>query len=317
MVKRSKAERVASAGARVGGRGIGAALSSPFGLGALGVGALLVGLFIFRDRISEFFNRIPSQIAGGLGDISINLPEINFPDISFPDISFPDINFPEINLPSGADLGLPNTQELPTLAPDAPVQTEGPLIGFEGGPQGPQLPADKNLFQTVILDPLLKLLTPAERFAQERQGPPAPSGTLQLIDFLGLDFAPQEAAAQVATEQIINPDRIVANLIGTEQEFMGGGVGFTFGTIGPTPITTLTQVLGLFPEITASQASDFLRENRGILPEAALLQGFDVRNITESPLDPPQMFQQTSIEGLSGDPNEIFRFLFPNVISNF
>jgi len=51
------------------------------------------------------------------------------------------------NLPTTAAGAGPGTP-LPTLDPNAPVQTSGPLIGFEGGPAGPQLPADKNLIQT-------------------------------------------------------------------------------------------------------------------------------------------------------------------------
>jgi len=322
MVKRGRVERAASAAARTGGSGIGAsigtALSSPFGIGVLIVGGLLAAGVLFRKDIGAALGGIGSGITQGLGDISVNLPDIKFPDIKFPDFKFPDFSFPDFkfpDLPTGADLGLPNTDPLPVLAPDDPVQTEGPLKGFEGSPEGPKLPDDKNLFQTVILDPLLDFLTPAQKFAAAKEG--GGSGTLQLIDFLGLDFAPQAAAELTPEETPQETEKIVSNLIGTEQVFQGGGVGFSFGAINPTPITSLTQVLNLFPEATASQAADFLSENKGILPEAALLKGFDVINISESPDDPPQMFNQTSIEGLSGDPEEIFKFLFPNVISNF
>jgi len=47
------------------------------------------------------------------------------------------------------------------------------------------------------------------------------------------------------------------------------------------------------------------------------LQGGDVINISGGGLDPPQIFNQTSIPGLSGTAEEIFKLLFPNVKSNF
>jgi len=323
MVKRGRAERAASAGARVAGSGVGAgvgrALSSPFGLGALGVVALIAGLIIFRSQISNFFNNLPSQIAGGIGDISISLPDIKFPDISFPDFKFPDITFPEITFPEiKLPEFLPNQESIPKL--EEGEKGTGLLEGFVGGEGGePKLPDDKNLFQTVILDPLLELLTPAQKFAAEKSGI---SGTQQLIDFLGLEFAPP-AAAEVAPAEPTIPDQsllgfddTVLNLIGTEQVFTGGGQGFQGGVINPTPITTLTQVLDLFPQITASQAADFLSEFSGILPEAALMQGFDIINITGDPSQ-PILDQPSSLGTVGQSPEELFKFLFPNVISNF
>lgn len=51
---------------------------------------------------------------------------------------------------AGAASGPAPGTPLPTLEPNAPVQKEGPLIGFEGSPAGPKLPDDKNLIQTQI-----------------------------------------------------------------------------------------------------------------------------------------------------------------------
>jgi len=299
--------------ARAAGSFLGGIFNNP---GVVILGLVLGGLLIFRGRISDAFASIPGAVAGGIGDIEIKFPDIKFPDFKFPDFKFPDIN---IELPTGQDLGLPNTQPLPELAEDAPVQTEGPLIGFEGSPEGPKLPDDKNLFQTVILDPFLDFLTPAQKFAAERGG--APSSIFGILDFLGISFASAEEQQGPQLPTSVTPnffDDTVLNLTGDpSREFEGGGPSFMGGEVNPTPITTLTQVLDLFPFLTASQAADFLGEFSGILPEAALLQGGDVINISSSPDDPPQVFNQTSIPNLSGTPEEIFRFLFPNVISNF
>jgi len=122
------------------------------------------------------------------------------------------------------------------------------------------------------------------------------------------------AAAEKPTDE--GQDFTVGQSLGTPQVFTGGGVGFQGGFVSPTPITTLTQVLDLFPQLTASQAADFLGEFSGILPEAALLQGGDVINLSGGGLDPPQIFNQTS-EGIAGTAEQIFKLLFPNVKSNF
>ena len=74
--------------ARSAGKFAGGFLTSPFGLGLLGVGALAVGLFIFRDKITSFYQNSFNAI-----------PEIKLPDIVLPDIKFPEIKFPEFNFP--------------------------------------------------------------------------------------------------------------------------------------------------------------------------------------------------------------------------
>jgi len=277
------------------------------------LGLVLGGLIIFRDRISEAVGSIPGAVAGGIGDIQINLPDIKFPEFKFPDFKFPEfpefkfpeIKFPELSLPELPPLFVDDPKDSAVNIPDPLDQNLSP--GLAGGIQQRQRDLRDSLN-----------LTPAQEFAAEKSGI---SGTQQLIDFLGLEFAPPAAAESAPVlPPDTNPfgfDDTVLNTIGTEQQFTGGGVGFQGGAINPTPITTLTQVLDLFPGIRASQAADFLGENRGILPEAALLQGFDVRNISEAPGDPPQRFDQSS-EGTVGiGANELFKLLFPNIISNF
>jgi len=349
MVKRSRAERAASAGGRVAGRsvgtGIGSALSSPFGLGVLGVGALLGGLIIFRKQIANFFNNLPGQIAGGLGDINIQLPSIEFPDITFPDITFPDFKFPDITFPDffggGDDSSSIAGQTVPsepggapvTIPADTVVNPDGTVssstpptidLGVSPGQLDPLGEISFNQLKSGVFDTLTNLgLTPSEAF-----------GALKNIDFdMGAGFgalddllqsfnagAPGLISESGTLDPLLPPDTslfgfddTVLNLIGTDQEFTGGGQGFMGGAINPTPITTLSQVIALFPGITASQAANFLSEFSGILPEAALLQGFDLPSLSTAPGDPPQIFNQTSIPGLTGTPEEIFKFLFPNL----
>ena len=68
----------------------------------------------------------------------------------------------------------------------------------------------------------------------------------------------------------------------TENTFTGGGSSFVGGTIRENPIDTLSEVIKFFPELSASQAADFLFDTGGkILPsqvEAGIIDP-DIRNI--------------------------------------
>jgi len=321
MVKRSRAERVAKAGARTAGTGIGAFFSNPI---VAGITLLLGALLIFRGDITGAISgfklpEIKLPFAEGFGDIKF--PEFKFPDISFPDISFPE--FPEIKLPDFQGLFTGFQEQLdkfefPTIPPffrEDPEDTSIPdpldqnlSVGLAGGIQQRQRDLREALAE--------KGVTPAQQFTAERAGA---SSLFGIIDFLGLQFAPQAAAAEKPTDEGQTPSSVIS-LLPSPQEFGIGGINVSglpiFGTIKETPITTLTQVLNLFPDLTASQAADFLGEFSGISPAAALLQGGDVINITGSPDDPPQVINQTSL-GIAGTAQQIFNLLFPNVKSNF
>jgi len=82
---------------------LGSFLSNPFGLGLLGVAALGITLYIFRDKISGFFQSGFDSISSGL--VNIELPDINLPDINFPNFNFPEITFPDFNIDFGDPLG--------------------------------------------------------------------------------------------------------------------------------------------------------------------------------------------------------------------
>ena len=99
------------------GKGLGGFFSSPFGLGLLALGAI----FIFRDKISEFFQSGFESIGSGLGDINIQLPSIELPSVELPSLppfefpSLPDIPIPVEVLPlTHPGEGLPNPADDPT-----------------------------------------------------------------------------------------------------------------------------------------------------------------------------------------------------------
>jgi len=177
-----------------------------------------------------------------------------------------------------------------------------------------------NQLRSRVFDTLTNLgQTPSEAFGLLK------NITFQEGGFKGLDdllqsFNTPFTGAAVDEKPLSETPSSVISLLPSPQQFGIGGTNVSglpiFGTIQETPITTLTQVLDLFPKLTASQAADFLGEFSGILPQAALLQGGDVINISVSPDDPPQIFNQSSV-GIAGTAQQIFNLLFPNVKSNF
>lgn len=78
-------------------------------------------------------------------------------------------------------------------------------------------------------------------------------------------------------EPVLTPT--IESLLPSEQIFIGGGESFIGGTIRENPIDTLSEVLNLFPELSASQAADFLAEFSGISPTNALRIDPDISNI--------------------------------------
>jgi len=243
-------ERVAKSGARVAGTGIGSTiggfLTSPFGLGILGVAALVGGLFVFRDKISEFF-----QNALKIPDININLPD----------------------LPT-----LPDLPPLPTLPPNILCTLFG--IGCDEPPEEP-IESSEGLFTQEERDLCqcgTSIVQDASGLVTETcitcQPPPPPNPMLDEepsdAELFAMDFPEPFVDPPPPPPEPDLPPVIVDPFLETEGEFMGGGSGFIGGSIGQTPITTLFQVLDLFSGFSASQAANFLFQFSGISPEEAL-----------------------------------------------
>jgi len=240
-------ERIAKSGARVAGSGIGGGiggfLSSPFGLGLLGITAIGVTLFIFKDRIGEFFAGLKFP----------EFPEIKFPE--FPTITFPE--FPTIVFPP-----------FPTLPP--PPDLSGfnlcSLFGIgcdEVPPPPPELVEDTGLLTSDERDQCAcgtSIVQDIQGNVNEMCLPcgPPPPPPLDEIPPPPPDLTPPPPPI------IIDPE------LDVEGDFEGGGPSFIGGSIGQTPITTLFQVLGLFPGLSASGAANFLFQFSGISPSDAL-----------------------------------------------
>jgi len=276
MVKVSR-----EAGSFLGG-GLGGFLSSPFGLGSLGVVALGLTLFIFRDKISDFFSKGLSDIGSGLGNVSINLPEINFPEIKFPEITLPEITLPDIFGGNGDDKSI--------LAGEEKVPIGG---GFTA-----DIPADTTIdpdtgIVTSPTPPILNIPPDIEKELKE---------TIQERNLRAREAA--SGVNQVQTE------------LETGQQFFGFGQSFEGGVIRETPIQnlSLSQIIDRFM-VTASQAADIRAQAIGFTPEeeSFLNQGqIDVGGFVGggAPAVSDPMF-----EGLT--PTEIVRRLTGGIISNF
>jgi len=253
-------ERFAKGGARVvgtgAGAGIGAALSSPFGLGLLGVGLLVAGLFIFRDKISQFFKDT-------IGSFELpSLPDFNFPDITFPslpDIKFPDITFPTFEFPT---FEFP-TIEFPTFEfPSFDFGTEGIDGGF--------LQTLQDQFNQFIKDSqtnLDNLLNINQGLTQDDQFDfsglvggvsPTPSGE-PAVPFNDAALFAQDFPEPFIPNEIPTPFTPPPVIISEfpDQEFTGGGVSFIGGSVTETPVCqlSLSQIIDKFG-VSASQAAN-------------------------------------------------------------
>lgn len=100
---------------------------------------------------------------------------------------------------------------------------------------------------------------------------------------------------------------------------IGGGPSFEGGTttFGDAEVDTLTEVLALFPDLTASQARDLLEENPDLTQSEFRLLNPDVINISSFD-EEPQDFLQASDPSLSGLTAEQIAFILTGGdISNF
>jgi len=264
-------ERFAKGGARVVGTGIGSSLSgfltSPFGLGILGVAALVGGLFVFRKQISEFFTNLIPDFSG------FEFPK--FPDISFPDITFP--SFPDITFPSFPDITFPSFDfdfpDFPDVIGGAQdffggLQSDfdqfimdsqtnidaagGGVSDFFGG-----LQQDFNNFIAGLTPD--QPLTEADQFDDSGLAgidltpsgvPPPPFRDAEMF---AQDF-PEEFIPNEIPTPFTPPPEIISDF---EQEFTGGGPSFIGGSVTETPTCnlSLSQIIDKFG-VSASQAAN-------------------------------------------------------------
>jgi len=236
--------------------------------------ALGIGaLLVFRKPIQEAF--------ASFGENFGKIPDITLPEIKFPEIKFPE--WPEFKFPEWPEFKFPEWPEY--KFPEWP-QVEDPLNLFD---------FFNNLFkgngEGVMQEPLI-----TTTFGTVPESPPP--------IVIG-DFNPFQT---IGTEtDIIVPKG--------DELGLGGGPSFISGvtTFGSNIVDSLSEVLNIFPNLTASQARDTLEEFQGLTASQFRLIDPDVINITE----PEQIFNVSSggFTGLS--PEQIAKLLTGGNISNF
>jgi len=300
--------------AKAAGSFFGAIFGNPIvALLLLGLGALL----IFRKDITNFLDK-------GIGNIT--LPEIKLPDITLPDITLPDIPnpFEDFKFPdfSGFFTGLQEQQENfftklinqfnLDVSPDIPkpikmVEDTGLLsqedvLKCECGSTITQ-DAFGNVQQLCkVCDKPPSAVTPPQDLG-------GIFGT-GLLDFLGLTPAQEFAISKGG----FNVPESNPFGIGGGGSFIGGTT--TFGD-SSNIVDTLSEVLNIFPNLTASQAADALAQNVGLTANEFAQVDPDIINISSAGFDPEQIFNNAS-GGFSGlTPQQIAFILTGGNISNF
>jgi len=303
------------------------------------IGALGITLFIFKDKISEFF-------AG------LKFPDIEFP--AFPEINFPEFPaFPEITLPefpdftnifSGIQEQLDNlfANQASLLAgqtvlteqgqqvmippdtvvnPDGTVTSSTPPFVVNGG--ATQSEQDFAQQRAAAFDTLFALdVLPLQQLQQAISA--IPLGDFSALNALVIsiqslaseltpaqEFALGKGLSPEQEAQIITPP---SNIFG-----LGGGPSFMGGTttLGSNIVDTLLEVLQAFPNLSASQAANLLESNQGLTQtEFSFINPFNP-SISSAGGDPEQIINNAS-GGFSGlTPQQIALLLTGGNIQNF
>lgn len=198
--------------------------------GVIILGIAIAFIAFFRGDIRSAFGSI------GEGLVNIEAPTINLP--SFPDISFPSIN-----------LGIPSPFPEATAGGD-PVPLSQPGEGLVNPADAPTDPTPVDiLISQGETDP--RIINP-EAFDPE-QAPQLFDPTQFQPPIPGTTGEPSPPAP--------TPEGVI--VVPEEDPFgIGGGPSFEGGTtvFGGGIVDTLSEVLAVFPSLTASQARDVLEE---------------------------------------------------------
>lgn len=242
----------------------------------------------FRGDIRQAF----ASIGEGFGQINIEAPDITFPpiNIGFPD-PFPDATAGGDPVPlSQPGEGLPNPADMPTDPTPVDVALNPPE-GVEPTPISeinPEFP-ESSLFEFnppgivgfgVLGDTLQGISEETATAAGIVPGTSFEDAQILLKEFLA--FGPQVAESPEPTPTP-EPTQEGAIVVGAESA-LGGGPSFeggatTFGNLDEI-VDTLSEVLQIFPSLTASQAADALSEFTGLTFEEFAQIDPDVINIS-------------------------------------
>jgi len=263
---------VAKKAAGVAGSFAGGIFNNPGALAAIAiVTAIGAALFIFRNDIRGFLGGLE------LPDVNIQLPSFELPSFELPSFELPSIELPSVELPDiGGSIG------------DA-VGSIGDAIGDAVGSIGDAIeqglpPIGDTDFTDV-----------GQAGARARQEDEL---TFEISEPIGDPIRTTEEEGIVSVSEI-------------DEFAIGGGPSFEGGitTFGGGIVDTLTEVLALFPDLTASQARDILSENPDLTQSEFRLLDPDVINIGTFGEVTDQDFLQASDTSLTGLTAEQISFI--------
>jgi len=326
--------------AKAAGSFIGALFNNPT---FLILGALGIGLLFFQKDIRNAF----ASIGEGFGNIT--LPEIKLPDITLPDINFPE--FPKIELPDFTGLFTGFQEQFNLLFQNQKSILAGQTIEQGKGtvtiPEDTIVNPDGTVTSTTPptgTQPTTETFGgetfPLGTFAQERaslfdflvaggQTPVRAQIAISKGEFGDFDFLEKVRSDFIEFFGKPEPAPLnqgLDNEVGFVVPFndplgLGGGGSFIGGTTTfgdeTNIVDTLSEVLAIFPNLTASQAADALAENVGLTPNQFAQTDPDIINISSQGFDPDQILLNAS-GGFSGlTPEQIANILTGGNIQNF
>jgi len=291
--------------ARAAGSFLGGIANNP---GIVILGALAIGLFIFRDKISDAFASVGESITGGIGDITlpdITLPEIKFPEFKFPEFKFPDFTFPEIKFP---EFKFPDIFGTDIPQPQKMVEDTGLFT--------PEQLALCKCGSSIVQDAFGNVNQQCKPCKEEKtaaQAEPFRDAAIFAEDF------PEEFKELTPVQQFLVTDKgfdIKSFLVDEPlQQFTGGGVSFMGGAVFETPIEnlSLSQIIDKFM-VTASQAANLKAIAQGFTPEEETFLGGQQDIIGFTGFNPPAV-SDPQFQGLT--PQQIALILTGGNIQNF
>lgn len=297
------------AAAKTAGSFLGGLFNNP------GTVAILLGaaaLFIFRDKISDFFQKGFDTLSEGL--VNVNLGDINVPN--------PLEGFDLGNIFQGFQDTLSSiagqTVDGITIPADTTINDDGTISSTTGPTFSLSDFEKQEALNQLELNRLRSQLENALFDIPVEE------------NLSGSEFATainqEEFRERGMIDSIIEPIRTIIGggetvIVPTGDELnLGGGPSFIGGstTFGDNIIDTFSEVLNIFPDLRANQIDDLLLQNQGLTAsEFRLINPIPETSLSSEGVDPDQALLNAS-GGFTGlTPTQIAQLLTGGNISNF
>jgi len=270
-------------GARSAGSFLGGIFNNP---GVVILGGLAIALLFFSGDIRKAFGSLGQSFG------KIELPDITLPSITLPEITFPE--FPTFETPDVSGFFEDLQSQFNEFIANLP--------GLPGGETPPLQETDAADFPTE--DPLPPVCECGSTIVQDASGQVTQTclacnggDTFETPGGLDIDLDPDLGIPVEGDPGFIGPiqppssEPLPPGVIDVpiEDPFgLGGGPGFEGGMtiFGGGIVDTLSEVLALFPSLTASQAADALAEFPGLTQAEFAQIDADIINISSGETPP-------------------------------